>query len=215
MIRFEAPDEPADFDTRVRQKGMQWMADRPGWKELELDLPSYWTDVLDELKDAYKGLCAYSCLIESFRGTVDHYLSKQKDHRPDLAFEWSNYRFCSATINQRKGNKDDRILDPHEVEDDWFIVQIPSMHLLMTDRVPEEVRARAEFTLSKAGINLMEDSTLAKSRLRVLKLYFRTGRSRAVLAEECPLLLRAVDDPANEQALETLEQELRGAGQIP
>ena len=49
--------------------------------------------------------------------SVDHY--KPKQSYPELAYEWSNYRFASGRMNGRKREFDD-VLDPFEIEDGWF-----------------------------------------------------------------------------------------------
>jgi hypothetical protein len=84
-------------------------------------------------------------------GTFDHYLSKK--NRPDLTYEWSNYRYCTKHVNTLKGNYDDRILDPFEVQDDWFEIQIPSLQIVLTNQVPIELREKAEFTLQQLQLN--------------------------------------------------------------
>ncbi|WP_228019853.1 hypothetical protein [Sphaerospermopsis sp. LEGE 08334] len=49
---------------------------------------------------------------------LEHFLSCE-NHR-HLAYEWTNYRFVSGWVNSSKGTLDNQVLDPFEVEDDWF-----------------------------------------------------------------------------------------------
>ena len=42
-------------------------------------------------------------------GEVDHFLSKK--NRPDLTYDWNNFRYCSGAVNSSKGTLDDRVLD--------------------------------------------------------------------------------------------------------
>jgi hypothetical protein len=58
-----------------------------------------------------------------------------KHNYPELAYEWSNYRHAIGRVNGCKGNLDDLVLDPFEVEDDWFAIQIPDLQLVLTDRI--------------------------------------------------------------------------------
>ena len=56
---------------------------------------------------------------------------------------------CVGKINSGKGTYDDRILDPFEVDEDWFEIILPSLQLVLTPLVPPEFRDRAEFTLKQ------------------------------------------------------------------
>ena len=57
-----------------------------------------------ELRNAFGGLCGY-CAMVIFKGQVDHFIpvailrGQEKD---ELAYEWSNYRYGEASLNQRK-----------------------------------------------------------------------------------------------------------------
>ena len=142
MIRFEKSPEPQGFDEKVRQKGRAWLESNPAPKRPK----PFWTEVAAELRAAFRNLCAYSA-IETFNGVVDHYRSCKNARLQ--AYEWSNYRYCLDQINKYKSTHDERILDPFEVQDEWFEVLIPSMQLVLTDRIPEDQRERAEFTLKQ------------------------------------------------------------------
>lgn len=84
-------------------------------------------------------------------GTVDHFLSWK--NRPELTYEWSNYRYADHRLNAKKQNIDDAILDPYEVGDDWFEILLPSLQMRMTDRVTAKMRKRAELTLRRLGLD--------------------------------------------------------------
>lgn len=68
-------------------------------------------------------------------GAVEHFLSKK--NRPDLAYEWSNYRYIAGSVNGSKGTHDDKVLDPFEVQNGWFEVLVPSMQLVVTPLAAE------------------------------------------------------------------------------
>ncbi|WP_394796018.1 hypothetical protein [Armatimonas sp.] len=138
MIPVALADEPADFDTKVRKKGAAWFRK----KEIDLTKPlpdktepsAYWQGwCLQELHTAYGGICAYLCVyIESVigGGTVDHYLGKKA--RPDLAYEWSNYRLACDTMNTRKGEATS-VLDPFTVQPESFQLNLLSGAILATE----------------------------------------------------------------------------------
>ena len=88
-----------------------------------------------------------AAMLDPTGGTVDHYLSWNR--RPDLAYEWSNYRFVSYILNASKRTTDDMILDPFLVRSNWFEILLPSLQMRVTDKVPSEHRAIAEFTLKR------------------------------------------------------------------
>ena len=109
VIRVQRVPEPAAFDGKARQPGKAWLAANPGAKRPK-DL---WSAFKSDLRDGFQSLCGYSAMFDPTGGTVDHYLSC-RDHQ-DLAYEWSNYRFASSTMNSIKRNADDAVLDPFEV----------------------------------------------------------------------------------------------------
>ncbi len=152
MLRCDRVSEPHDFDAQVRHPGKTWLANNSN--KVPKD---YWSRCKEELADAFQCRCAYTAMriLPKHSGTVDHFLSKR--NRPDLAYEWSNYRYATSRVNSCKANYDDHILDPAEIQNEWFAVQIPSLQLVLTDKIPLEMRAKAEFTLKQpqpAGLRL-------------------------------------------------------------
>ena len=122
MIPVERKDAPADFDARVRQKGLNAIAElvgevpnqkrrgrrRKSVATLRDEIPSekfppFWRDVLPEMAVAYGRICAYLALyIEYATGTpsVDHVVPKSK--KWDRVYEWDNYRLACSLINAKK-----------------------------------------------------------------------------------------------------------------
>jgi hypothetical protein len=105
MIHFERVPEPAEFDKKARQPGMDWLGSHP-----DEDRPrDYWSPFRSDLARGFKDLCGYTAMnLPS--GTIDHYVSVKNNRR--LAYEWTNYRFASAWINAAKGNLDEQVMDP-------------------------------------------------------------------------------------------------------
>lgn len=126
MIRVERADEPATFDAAVRMPGAVALLEldgspeappRPGRKRK--NLPTYWRRALPDMRVLFRRTCAYLALHihrATGRDTVDHFVPVDADR--SLAFEWNNLRYASLEINRAKGTK--AVLDPFEVQDDWF-----------------------------------------------------------------------------------------------
>jgi hypothetical protein len=184
MIHFARVPEPEHFDEEVRRPGKAWLDAHPDARRLQ----PFWIPFRSHLAAGFSNLCAYSAMMEPV-GCIDHYLSS-RNHR-HLAYEWSNYRFSSEWINKSKQNADDEVLDPHEVEDGWFEILLPSLQLVLTEAVPPELRARAEHTLVR--LHLRDDERILRQRQAWYGLY-REGRlTLDGLRELAPLIARAVD----------------------
>ena len=132
MIHFERVPEPADFDQRARVPGNQWLAAHPGDKRPK----NFWTPFEPALAQGFLNLCAYSAMYVSV-GTVDHFVSCHEDR--SQAYEWGNYRFCTAWINSSKGNVPaGKLLDPLNIDDGWFEIHLPSLQLQVSDTIPKQ-----------------------------------------------------------------------------
>lgn len=67
-----------------------------------------------------------------------------------LAYEWSNYRFVDGAINSaKKPAWEGQLVDPFEVQADWFEILLPSLQLVLVAQLEQGLRARVEFTLDK------------------------------------------------------------------
>ena len=142
MIPVTPASEPADFDARVRRKGLDAIAEltgkkpaqaRPGRRrkkvaekpeEIPADaFPSFWRDVLPDMLHSYNRLGAYLALyIEHATGSpsVDHVVPKSKAW--DRVYEWSNYRLACALVNSKKNNLD-LVLDPFQMGPGLFALE--------------------------------------------------------------------------------------------
>lgn len=184
MLKFNPPPEPADFDTKTRQTGNDWLRKNLNDKKRPKD---YWSNFKSNLADGFGNLCGYSAMYEPV-GTVDHYLSCE--NHQNLAYKWSNYRFSSGWINSSKGTLDDRVLDPFLVEDDWFDILLPSLQLIVTDAVPPAERQKAEFTLQR--LHLQDDERVIRQREAWYQLYLDGDISLIGLEKRAPLIARAI-----------------------
>ena len=184
MIHFELAPEPQHFDETVRQQGLQWLESHP---EPQKPTP-YWNAIKPDLADAFGQLCGYSAMYEPV-GTVDHFLSI-KYHRTQT-YEWSNYRFSSGWINSSKQNADQTVLDPFEVEDGWFQLLLPSLQLKLSDTVPVQYRAKAQYTLKR--LHLRDDERVIRQRREWYRMYQDGSLNLDGLRSKAPLIARAIE----------------------
>jgi hypothetical protein len=197
MIRVIPSPEPPDFDQRAQQPGQAWLAknlDNNGKLPAGRRPQDKWTRFRDQLADGFSNRCGYSAMHDLV-GTVDHYLSCE--NHPTLTYEWSNYRYASGWINASKGNLDDQILDPFDVQDDWFEILLPSMQLVLTDAVPPRERQRAEFTLER--LHLRDDERIVRLRRKWYDYYLEGKLPLEGLEIFAPLIARAVRKQAKEE----------------
>jgi hypothetical protein len=189
MIRVPSPiDEPAAFDVECRQAGQVYLQNQPTRPKRPRD---FWSPFRPDLRRGFGGRCGYYAMYVP-DGQVDHFVSWDtcKDDKPHLAYEWSNFRFLDGALNSSKRTLDGLLLDPFEVQDDWFELELPTL-LLRPIRVPSDRMAAARLTLERLELD---------QGLRVLELRWewydkhRRGLlSLGGLHEVAPLVARAVE----------------------
>lgn len=186
MIPVAAPDEPEGFDAGCRIPGNAWLRKNPAADPHKNPL---WTKFTQELRAAFENRCGFLAM-KIHRGTVDHWLSVRS--RRDLTYEWSNYRFVDCAINNaKKPSWEGKLLDPFEVEEDWFEVQLPSLQLVIANIPDASARARAEFTLEK--LRLRDGEDVVRLRQEWMNMYESGELSLDGLRRVAPLLARAVE----------------------
>jgi hypothetical protein len=185
MIPVAPVPEPPDFEARARRPGSTWRSENPG----AIRPRDYWSPFKATLAEGFRHRCGYSAMLD-LAGTIDHFHS-YKTH-PHLAYEWSNYRYASHWINASKKAGD--VLDPHEIGEGWFEVLLPSLQLVMTDKVPLEHRERAARTLEL--LPLAHDERVLRQRRRWYQLYQEQKLSLEGLREVAPLIAAAVEKQA-------------------
>jgi hypothetical protein len=116
-------------------------------------LPSYWTNSIDDLMDAYHEVCAYSCFrIHRVTGTpsVDHMAPKSGAW--NRVYGWENYRLAALLLNARKKDFSD-VLDPFEIQDDWFELDLVGFQVRARHGLKDPVRTQVEGTIKRLGLN--------------------------------------------------------------
>lgn len=188
MIPCLPVPEPPDFDEKARQPGNAWLASHPNASRPR----DYWSPFRGLLAEGFKCLCGYSAMWIP-DGTVDHFLSWQ--NYKHLAYEWDNYRYIAGWINSSKKTLDDQVLDPLEVEANWFEIILPSLQLVLTDAVPPNMRAKAEFTLNQ--LHLGDDERVIRQRQAWYSLYLEGELTLEGLERMAPLIAYAIRNQQN------------------
>jgi hypothetical protein len=165
MIKVNIQPEPATFNAKVRLPGERFLracGGRPRkWKKKE-----FWRETLNDLRISYGGICAYSSFWIPQGGSVDHFWPKSQ--RPDLAYEWSNYRFCNPKINSNKGDSQE-VLDPFNIINGWFTLNFASFLVEPGENLPEDVEKAINDTIRILQLN--KDDVLIQSRYEVARSY--------------------------------------------
>jgi hypothetical protein len=183
MIRCRCSKKPRNFHRLVERPGKRWLAAHPRGRPRDL-----WSRYKSELAVSFRGLCAYGAMHEPV-GTVDHFVSLSEDRQ--RAYDWTNYRFCSAWLNSSKQHlRSTELLDPYLVRDGWFELLLPSLQLVVTEAMPR--RHRAQATLMLTRLHLRDGEHVMRQRRRWLRLYEERKISLRGLAEMAPLLAAAI-----------------------
>lgn len=169
MIRVAKQEPPDDFETRVRQPGQIFLGKSPHPKSKQWSNRPYWRRISGALHTAYGGIFAYSCHwipYDTGADTVEHF--KPKSKYPHHAYEWSNYRLVCSTLNGRKGDHED-VLDPFTIQDEWFVLEFPSLLVKPAPDLAGDLRAKVIATRRRLKLN--DDESCVKARLRYVRLY--------------------------------------------
>lgn len=184
MIPVAKVAGPAGYD-KVKKRGDAWLK-KHGRAKRPKDL---WSPYLPHLAEGFTYLCGYAAMLDPTGGTVDHYLSWK--NRPDLAYEWSNFRFVSQILNSSKQAADDTVLDPYLVQRGWFEIILPSLQLRVTNKVPPAYRAQAELTLKR--LKLGDGEKIVRWRQLYYERYQAGQLTLDGLRELAPLVADAVE----------------------
>jgi hypothetical protein len=162
MIPILRANEPANFDTIVRQPGHRFLAKTANPTEKQWKGKEYWQKSLVDMRLIYSKICSYSaCWIPHSTGShsIDHFVPKMLT--PALAYEWKNFRYVSTRFNSRKGIK--VVVDPFDMKFHWFTIDFATFFIMPNDEILDEI----QLLLAKDTITILkfnEDEELVNER---------------------------------------------------
>jgi hypothetical protein len=151
MIPIKPQPEPDDFDKKVRKPGLAFLSKVPNPKTKEWR--HYWRRSLRDLYDACNHICVYSAQwipYDTSNPTVDHFIPKSV--KPELAYEWDNFRLICSKMNSNKRIKEE-IIDPFFLPADSFILNFPSMLIKPNPNLLEPLKSRVFYTIKELKLN--------------------------------------------------------------
>jgi hypothetical protein len=148
MTPVARPPEPPNFHARCRLRGQQWLAAHPPGSNAPL--PNYWRGFVMELGAGFHHRCGYLAMLD-LAGTVDHFRSTK--YQRHLAYEWTNYRYATGWLNSSKQTIDAAVLDPFQVREEWFEIDLASLHLKLTPAIPKRLVDRAALTIKRLQLD--------------------------------------------------------------
>lgn len=187
LIRVAQKPEYPGFDSQVRQPGAAFLSVCPNPTSEQFRKKNFWNRAAKELHAAYSGICAYTATYLPEQGSVDHFLPKTLN--PELAYEWSNFRLASGRVNSCKSNQTN-ILDPFDVDNDWFEMDIPSCLLRAKAGLQSELRARINTTINSLRLNA--DDYYVQERCNILIDYAKGEISLSFLKRRYPFLAKEI-----------------------
>lgn len=158
MIPVKQQPEPKNFAQKVTKKAHSFLSENPSPTRKEISKRPYWRNVLDDLYKAYNKVCAYSALwCPRDMVTVDHYIPIHvlKNNNPKLAYDWSNFRLASRSMNSEKHIFQD-VLDPFHVESGWFVMDFPSLIIKSGSNLSPSQMEKVEATINRLKLNEKE-----------------------------------------------------------
>jgi hypothetical protein len=187
LIRVAQKPEYPGFNSQVRLPGAAFLSSCPNPTSEQFRKKNYWSRAAKELHAAYSGICAYTATYLPEQGSVDHFVPKTVD--PTLAYEWGNYRLASGRVNSCKGNQTN-ILDPFNVDSDWFEMAIPSCLLKVKSGLPGDLRGQINATINSLRLN--DDDYYVQERCNILIAYAKAEISINFLTRRYPFLAKEV-----------------------
>jgi hypothetical protein len=201
LIPVAMKPEPPDFATKVRARGAAFLRHTPCPKEKQFRKNSYWKECLPQLYAAYSGICAYSAFWLPMERSLDHFIPKSS--RPDLAYEWSNYRLASPRVNGHKANNTD-VLDPFSIPQGWFVLNFANFWVEPSGGLEARVDAKVRRTIEVLKLNI--DDVLVSLRFKVVQSYAKGHSSFDYLAEYYPFIAQELSRQNQKETIKALFQ---------
>lgn len=189
MIPVAPQPEPATFDALVRRPGKEWLKKRkiPLNKRLApaTKLTDLWVRCLDDLYEAYGGVCAYLGVFferSTGAGSVDHFVAKSR--RAGQAYEWSNYRLACRSMNGSKSDFDD-VLDPFTLAAETFRLELVTGRIYPNPALDAVAARAAQDTIERLGL---DDDVHRRMRARHFTQYGQAQFTAGFLRAHSPFV---------------------------
>lgn len=182
LIKVDPQPEPADFDNKVRLPGSVFLARVARPTRRQFKKHDFWKAGLSDLKAAYRNICAYTSVWIPNNCSVDHFLPKSS--RPDLAYEWSNFRLAHDRINSIKGDSTD-VLDPFYIQTGWFTLDIATLWVNPDPSLQTKVKMPVQDTIDILRLN---DDQWVQMRFEVLSSYLNRELTLSFLQRLYPFI---------------------------
>lgn len=174
MIKVAPPPAPQDFDDKVRNPGMIFLAEHPDPTNALWRTHRYWKHAHQQLYDSLGGICSYCSSFTPRKRddsgldhtSIDHFIPKSREK--NLAYEWSNYRLCRTRLNNRKGDFND-VIDPYLVDNGLFRFNFGNFFIVPDAGLSEGEKERVAASIQRLGLN--EDESYVNERARVIYAY--------------------------------------------
>lgn len=183
MIPIAPQPEPSSFEERIRRPGRIFLRSNPTPTSEQFRKKNYWQRCLSDLRSAYAAVCAYSSCWIPTQGTVDHFWPKTV--RPDLAYEWENYRLAAEKLNNYKGESGS-VLDPFQIQTGWFVLNFDNFFVEPNQGLARSVENSVRTTI--AILRLNTDDSLVNLRFCVVEDYAKENLSLAFLDKRYPFI---------------------------
>ena len=190
MRRVPRIDPTDSYEERVRLPGEAFLAANPSPTREQFKRNDFWTEIHDEMYEAYQGICMYCASwtprtptrASFWQTSIDHFMPKGR--YPSLAYDWSNFRLCRSDINTNKG-EDELVPDPFGIRNKWFTIDFATWRIGPTDTAPIYIRNRIRSTFVRLGLN--EDAYI-EERLAAAAIYVHRPAERGQLELLYPFL---------------------------
>lgn len=185
MIPVKPQPQPLHFNDRVKIPGTKFLRRVPKPNTKQWEGKEYWQRVLPDMRQAYNSICAYSAhWIPHSTGnhSVDHFRPKSQD--PNLAYQWSNFRYVATRFNSRKGTR--AILDPFTLLPHWFIIDFKSLLVKPNPNLSAEQKEAVRHTIKNLKLN--KDEALVDERWSWFKDFLENQISWAHLKKRAPFI---------------------------
>jgi hypothetical protein len=188
MIPIKPQPEPDVFNQKVRIPGTGFLKKVSGSKltNKQWQHHDYWKEIRSDLYEAYNHMCAYNAhwiATGSSVPNVDHFIPKYV--KPELAYEWSNYRLASDLANKLKGVWQD-VLDPFCIGENWFFLDFPSLMVHPNPELLPEIQEQIWATINRLRLN--EEQNIVEERSNWLRMYCKGGTNFSFWKNYAPFI---------------------------